>query len=311
MLPGSLTPLLAVAYRRVARSSRHLRLRSGCAPCTHSAALVLASVALVSCGATPALCDGSDEVRWAHGQSFGGRVYEPPFMAEYGSVQIAINGRCEFSLYDASLRGLRRGVISRGLAQNLERELHFGEYASFARVEAPICLDGTTAWMADITGSVRTNCGWTGSETPQPLRDTGRRLETLPRDLDVIAERVWRPVQIQILSVPQPELNVLPRQPIYDWNAPLDLAARALDYADYAGSDLPTEGIPVEDDATLARLDELRAIEIEAEAERGFACACVERGLFVRDAEGRVFQVLVRDEPSEAVRQAWAALAPY
>jgi hypothetical protein len=36
----------------------------------------------------------------------------------------------------------------------------------------------------------------------------------------------------------------------------------------------------------------------------------VERGWFVRDAEGRIFQVLVRDEPSEAVRQAWAAPAP-
>lgn len=271
---------------------------------------LVSSVGVAGCGETPALCDGSDEVRWAHAQSFGGRIYEPPFMAEYGALQIAINGRCEFSLYDSSLRGLRRGVINRGLAQKLEHELHYGEYASLARVEVPICADGTGVWVADITGSVQTICGWTGPETPPALRDLGRRLESLPRDLDAIAERVWRPVQIQILSVPQPELTVLPRQPIYDWNAPLDLAAGALNYADFADSDLPAEGIPVEDDATLARLDELRAIEIEAEAARGFACACVERGLFVRDAEGRIFQVLVRDEPSEAVRQGWDALAP-
>jgi hypothetical protein len=277
----------------------------------HSAALALAGVALVGCGETPALCDGSDEVRWAYAQGLGGRSYEPPFLAKYGALHITIDGRCEFSLYDASLRGLRRGVINRGFAQKLERELHFGEYASFARVEASICLDSAGASMADITGSVQTDCGWTGPDIPQALLDTVRRIESLPRELDAIAERVWRPVQIQIVSVPQPELTVLPRQPIYDWNAPLDLAARALNYADYADSDLPAEGIPVEDDATLARLDELRAIDIEAEAARGFACACVERGLFVRDAEGRIFQVLVRDEPSEAVRQGWTALAPF
>jgi hypothetical protein len=274
----------------------------------HSVAL--AAVALLGCGETPALCDGSDEVRWSHAQGFGGRNYEPPFLAEYGALHITIDGRCEFSLYDASLRGLRRGVINPGFAQKLERELHFGEYASFARVEPSICLDSAGAWMADITGSVQTDCGWTGPDIPQALLDAVARIGSLPRELDAIAERVWRPVQIQIVSVPQPELTVLPRQPIYDWNAPLDLAARALSYADYADSDLPAEGIPVEDEATLARLDELRSIDIEAEAAR-YACACVERGLFVRDAEGRIFQLLVRDEPSEAVRRGWAALAPY
>jgi hypothetical protein len=278
-----------------------------------SAAIVLAGVALVGCGETPALCDGSDEVRWAYAEGFGGRIYEPPFMAEYGAMRITIDGRCEFSLHDATLRGLRRGVINRGFAQKLERELHFGEYASFARVEVPVCVDGAGAWMADITGSVQTTCGWTGSETPRALRDTGRRIESLPRDLDAIAEHVWRPVKIQIVSMPRPELSVLPSQPIYDWNAPLDLAANALSYADYADTDLPATGIPVEDDATLAHLDELRARDIAADdavLDTG-GYRLIDRGLFVRDAEGRIFQVLVRDEPSEAVQQAWAALAPY
>jgi len=275
-------------------------------PRAHSAALAitLAAVALVGCGQT--LCDGSDEVRWAYAQGFGGRNYTPPFLAEYGAQHITIDGRCEFSLYDATLRGLRRGVIDPGFAQKLERELHFGEYASFARVEASICLDSAGAWMSDITGSVQTDCGWTGPDIPQALLDTARRIESLPRELDAIAERVWRPVQILPLSEP----NVLPRQPVYDWNAPFDLAAQAVSSIAYSNGELSAPGTPVEDDATLARLDELRAIDIEAEAAR-YACACVEPGLFVRDAEGRIFQVLVRDEPSEAVREGWAALAPY
>jgi hypothetical protein len=296
----------------VAHSSRHHRLRGGSTPRARSAALAitLAGIALVGCGATPALCDGSDEVRWAHAEGFGTRDYAPAFLAEYSARHITIDGRCEFSLYDATLRGLRRGVINRGFAQKLERELHFGEYASFARAEVPICLDGTGTWMADITGSVQTNCGWTGPETPQALRDTGRRLESLPRDLDAIAERVWRPVQIQVVSVPVP---VRPTQPIYDWNAPLDLAPLALDYADYADAELPAEGISVEDAATLAHLDELRSIDVAADdavLDTG-GYRLVERGLFVRDTEGLVFQLLVRDEPSEAVREAWDALAPY
>lgn len=69
----------------------------------------------------------------------------------------------------------------------------------------------------------------------------------------------------------------------------------------------------MEDDATLARLDELRSIDVAADdavLDTG-GHRLVERGLIVRDAEGRTFQVLVRDEPSEAVRQAWAVLAPY
>jgi hypothetical protein len=234
-------------------------------------------------------------------------------MGEYGALRITIDGRCEFSLYDATLRGLRRGIINRGFAQKLEHELHFGEYVSLGQFEGSPCLDSAGVWVADITGSVQTSCGWTRPENPRALRDIGRRLEKLPRDLDAIAEHVWRPVQIQILSMPQPEFRVLPSQPIYDWNAPLDLAANALSYADCADTDLPATGIPVEDDATLAQLDELRARDIAADdavLDTG-GSRLVERGLFVRDAEGHIFRVLVRDEPSEAVRQAWAALAPY
>jgi hypothetical protein len=297
---ASLTPLRAVAYQGVAFPTRDHRLRGGSTPRAHSAALALAlaGAALVGCGETPALCDGSDEVRWAYSQGLGGRNYEPPFLAEYGALHITIDGRCEFSLYDATLRGLRRGVINRGFAQELERDLHFGEYASFAGVEASVCLDSAGAGIADITGSVQTDCGWTGSDIPEALLDTMKRVRSLPRELDAIAERVWRPVQILPLSEP----NVLPRQPVYDWNAPFDLAARAVSWVDYSNFELSAPGIPVEDDATLARLDELRATDIEAEADRGFACACVERGLFVRDTEGRIFQVLVRDEVPARLR---------
>jgi hypothetical protein len=260
---------------------------------------------------TEPLCDGSDEIRWATAEGLGGRVYVPPFMLDYGALHISIDGQCNFSLYDDSLRGLRRGVISANRATALARDLHFGSYARLAEYEPPVCSDSPGAWVADGTATLRVDCISTGA--PPDLVSLASRIQPLTRELDAIAERVWRPVQIQILSLPMPELTVLPSQPIYDWNAPLDLAARALNYADYVDTDLPAEGIPVEDDATLAHLDELRARDIAADdavqATGGYRF--VERGLFVRDAEGRIFQVLVRDEPSEAVRRGWDVLINY
>jgi hypothetical protein len=265
--------------------------------------LLGAACGVLACAAAaepeaPPLCDGSDEVRWAHAVDMGGRANEPAFLVEYGSRRISIDGSCEFWLYDASLRGLRHGVIDAELASQLERELHFGSYASFAEVPLPVCLGSPRAWFADVTAMVRSDCVYRQPSIPRAFSDTVIRIERLAAQLDAIAERVWRPVQILPLAEP----NVLRRQPVYDWNAPFDLAAQAVSWVAYSNGELSAPGIPVEDAATLARLDELRAIDIADENAfelGGRDDRLVERGLFVRDGDDRIFQVLVRDELPE------------
>lgn len=63
----------------------------------------------------------------------------------------------EFSLYDASLRGLRRGVIDAELASTLATELHFGRYARFAEYPASIGV-GASVWISDGTATLSSDC---------------------------------------------------------------------------------------------------------------------------------------------------------
>jgi len=259
----------------------------------------------LACGDAQTLCDGSDEIRWA-ASGFAGRPYLPPFVRENGALRITIDGQCQFSLHDESLRGLRRGEIDPQRARVLADTLHAGSYARFAEYEGHICLDGTEAWVADGTATLSLTCVSVGdSDAPPGLASLDQRVHDLARELDAISEYVWRPVQIQVLPAQQSTADVLNGQPVYDWNAPLDLAALVLDYADYPG-ELPTAGVAVEDEETLARLDELRRIDIAADDAGDFRP--IELGLRVRDVQGRLFQVLVRDEPSEAVRRGWDVL---
>jgi hypothetical protein len=113
---------------------------------------------------------------------------------------------------------------------------------------------------------------------------------------DIADEYVWRPVQILPLANP----NVLRNQPIYDWNASFDLAAHAVTYAFDEALDRDITSIPVDDPAVLARLDELRIMDIEAE-DAAPGARYVERGLFVRDAAARIFQLFIRDEQPEGL----------
>jgi hypothetical protein len=156
------------------------------------------------------------------------------------------------------------------------------------------CLDGGGAWVSDGTATLD---ACVSPEAPSGWQRAVGSVGDVARELDAIAEPVWRPVHILPLADPQ----VLRHQPVYDWNAPFDLAAHAVIYTDDPTLDRDITGIRVEDPAVLARLDELRALGIEAADAAGAACACMDRGLFVRDAEGRIFQVLVRDEQPEGL----------
>jgi hypothetical protein len=257
------------------------------------------SVLTVACGALacaedPRICDGSDDVRWASHHTFG-HEWVPPFIAEYGSSGIRIDGHCQFWLYDISLRGLRRGVIGAVLERSI---MYWSNYGSYARYDNPSyeggCGDAGGGWVSDGTTTLG-SC--VSPEAPFGLKRAVGSASYVHGELNDIAEEyVWRPVQILPLANP----NVLRNQPIYDWNAPFDLAAHAVTYAFDEALDRDITSIPVDDPAVLARLDELRIMDIEAEDTTPGA-RYVERGLFVRDADARIFQLFIRDEQPEGL----------
>lgn len=257
---------------------------------TRGSLLVAACGALACAEEEPQLCDGSAEVRWAAHQTFGARDWVPPFIAEYGSGGIRIDGHCQFWLYDTSLRGLRRGVIGAALERSIMYWSNYGSYASFYDPSFEgVCLDAGGAWVSDGTATLG-SC--VSPEAPSGWKRAVGSASYVARELDAISEPVWRPIQILPLANP----NVLPKQPVYDWNAPFDLAAHAVTYSFDEALDRDITSIPVDDPAVLARLDELRILGVQAADDAGRACACIERGLFVRDADGRIFQLFIRDE---------------
>jgi hypothetical protein len=262
---------------------------------TRVSLLMIAACGAFACAEEePQLCDGSDDVRWASHHTFG-HEWVPPFIAEYGSSGIRIDGHCQFWLYDTSLRGLRRGVIGAVLERSI---MYWSNYGSYARYDNPSfhdgCYDAGGGWVSDGTTTLG---GCASPEAPSGLQRALGSASYVHGVLNDIAdEYVWRPVQILPLANP----NVLRNQPIYDWNAPFDLAAHAVTYAFDEALDRDITPIPVDDPAVLARLDELRIMDIEAE-DAALRARSVERGLFVRDADGRIFQLFVRDEQPEGL----------
>jgi hypothetical protein len=85
-----------------------------------------------------------------------------------------------------------------------------------------------------------------------------------------------------------------------EWSSTLDLGTRAVTFQDLArGLDLDA-GLVVEDEESQALLGRLRQEELR---EDPYAY-----DLLVRDAQERYFQLLVRDEPPDAVAAALLSL---
>jgi hypothetical protein len=91
-------------------------------------------------------------------------------------------------------------------------------------------------------------------------------------------------------------------RPVLEWTSPLDLDVAAVSFVDLARGLDDDAGVLVEDDATLRLLAELRTLELQRDP------SAVD--LLVRDAQGRHFELLVRDEPPAAVVAALLSVMP-
>jgi hypothetical protein len=231
------------------------------------------------------ICDGSDDVRLTFAAP-GGFFSRSPFSQRYGSVSLAIDGRCSYWIADESLRGLRVGTIDAASAAVLSRELHSGRYqtAEGYRPNAA-CSDDVPRFLSDSTGTIQQYaCG--NEAAPPVVAESFERAQRLMVELASGATPAWSPTRV--LAVKDPDLV---DGPVFAWPA-FELAARAVSQRDIAYTVPPGAGVLVEDSATLAQLTELRLAALDSNE---YAA-----DLLVESSEQR-YRVFLRDEPPEAV----------
>jgi hypothetical protein len=245
----------------------------------------------------PNICDGSDDVRFVASNGIGPFALSDTFAAELAGSFVSIDGQCNFWLYDATLEGLRTGVLDTDFANQLSSELQFGRYADL-EYRRRVCRDSSGGRLWDGTGVINSTCGASGTTG---LAGIVKRVDRLRGELATRSERAWRATHILPLSDP-PQSRA---RPALEWTSTLDLSALAHDYLDY--TNVPSVvGTRIEDTSTLALLAALRDATLDAMASASASAASdfAFPGLYVADARSREFRILLRDEPPEAVADA-------
>lgn len=246
------------------------------------------------------LCDGSDELRLVFTSIMGFGYFGSGFSGKYGSGYLVIDGRCDYWLGSETPRGLRTGTLDASTASALAEELHFGRYSTVADYRDPGgCTDAGLAVLDDGTATLRTTC-WP-HDAPRVFWEAFSRTSRLYDELDTSGTPAWERTRLLAVREPfelQPDFPGTPRTPVA-WSAELDLEPGSVSGTQLARGLEPDAGVLVEDAPTLDALAEVRR------AFDDFVPYSLD--MLVRDAEGRGYQLLVRDEPPERVRAALAA----
>jgi hypothetical protein len=247
-----------------------------------------------------ALCDGSDDVRFVFTSFRGFANFGSEFSGRYGSKYLVIDGRCHYWLGSEELSGLRTGTLDASASLALAEELHFGRYFAAADYRDPGgCVDAGLHALDDGTATLHASCF---HYAPRILWEAYYRAYQLYDELYPSSTPTWDRTTLLALRMPEDlghELPTMPRTPL-DWTAPLDLEPRSvsgLELARGLGSDA---GVLVEDAATLAVLASLRANVRDPNLDF--------LDILVRDARGRAYDLLLRDEPPDAVHNALEAV---
>lgn len=127
------------------------------------------------------------------------------------------------------------------------------------------------------------------------------RTFSLLQELDAAATVDWQRSTLLALRDPPelaPDQPGTPRTPS-SWTATLDLEPEAVSFIDLARGLEPDAGVLVQDEATQRLLTALRSSALRLDR---YAL-----DLLVRDDRERAYQLLVRDEPPDAVRAALEA----
>jgi hypothetical protein len=274
-------------------------------PCSWRSALVISGLGLcAACGGTEGdnlpevqpICDGSADVRLVYAASTGFTGYGNPFSDKYGGTYLVIDGACNYWAGSDTLRGLRAGIIGSDVATELATELHFGQYSSAAGYrEADVCLDASPSFLRDTTGTtLRYLCAL--DKAPPLVREAFERVRLLAEELGVSGESAWTKSTLLALRAPSMFPDSSSGGPESDWSSTLDLDAGAVTFSEVIRGTAGDAEVLVEDEPTRVLLGNLRQTELGIDPNA--------LDLRVRDAQGRSFQVLVRDEPPEAVAAA-------
>jgi len=251
------------------------------------------------------ICNGSDETRLALVQYGGFRSILGGFSELNGSSYFAIDGHCQFWVGDETLRGLRTGTLDGERAQAIAAELHYGELggASSYRGNLDSCIDcGVSALRAEST--ILYNDGGSPADATVPPLWTEAFVASwaLWSQLDGQGTPAWgqRPTQLLALR----ELDTQYLAGASEWTATLDLEAHAVQgFEEVIRSGFPTDAaVLVEDEPTLQVLDTLRRGALTADP--------YAQSFSVRDAQGRVYTLLLRDDPPEPIVSDLRALLP-
>jgi hypothetical protein len=246
------------------------------------------------------ICDGTTNVRLVYVAIRGFGNYGSNFTDRYGSTYLTVDGTCTYWAGSDTLNGLRFGVLSADTANELSNELHFGRYSTAAGYRDPYpCSDAGPAFLRDSTGTISSSfCGI--ENAPRVVREAFARGSSLAQELGAAGEADWRRSTLLALRQPAMFPDVPTMRLASDWSSTLDLDTRAVTFRDLVrGLDVDA-GLIVEDEESQALLGRLRQEELRKDP--------YAYDLLVRDAQDRYFQLLVRDEPPDAVAAAVLSL---
>jgi hypothetical protein len=247
------------------------------------------------------ICDGSSDVRLAFGTISGFANYGSAFAGRYGDQYLVIDGSCRYWVGGESLLGLRTGVLDARRGLELSEQLHFGRYAQVQPEPEDVCADAGIALLRDATGTLSTTyCGI--ESQPRVLREALQRAPELAQRLGEEGDAAWGSSTLLALRDAGLPSNGPEQRVAGEWTSNLDLDVGAVTFLDLARGLEPGAGLPIEDDETLGLLAALRTAELRRDPNA--------LDLLVQDAGERHFQLLVRDEPPAAVRDALLGLLP-
>jgi hypothetical protein len=268
--------------------------------------VLLGLAAALGCGSSQAetdevppvqpICDGSSDLRvvFASIDGFGDRGGR--FTDRYGGSYLVVDGTCRYWAGSGTLRGLSSGVLESDTASTLSEELHFGRYSTVAGYrDEQQCPDAGPAFLRDTTGTITSSfCGI--EQAPRVVREALRRGAELARELADTGQAAWTKTSLLALRDPEVYPEVPSMRQASAWTSTLDLDARAMTSREFSRGLEPDAGVVVQDDANQELLGRLRRAEL---SKNPYAS-----DLLVRDAQDRYFQLLVRDEPPDAVAAA-------
>ncbi len=242
------------------------------------------------------LCDGSNEVRlFAH--SGGGFVAESyAFVSLYGSSVLAVLGTCEYYAQSDGRGAWVHGTLSEAEAEALAESVAFERLPEFdAFRDGESCPDAGGQYLQTQGAAVMCTCGC-GDDAPPGLTDAMSGAAEAMTDLAAQGEALSGG-SVTVVALVHTEVPETPPAETPEWTLGFSITEALIAGAGALDED---SGRRVDDAADVT---ELRRLRSEYPGENVFSDY-----VFVHDANGAVYGILVRDELPAAVAASLDAL---